>query len=97
MALSKSRKGALIAENASVSLLKDTAKVLALVEALNDIQRSLMRRDYEMVLLSMGPKRKTPQVSYKDSDGDWNFIQGSSLLTALINYGEQLTDTEKVD
>lgn len=56
-----------------------------------------MRKDYEMVLLSMGPKRKTPQVSYKDSDGDWNFIQGSSLLTALINYGEQLTDTEKVD
>lgn len=96
MALSKDRKNAIVAENASVSLLKDTAKVLALVEALNDIQRSLAKKDYEMCLLSLGPKRKTPQVSYKDSDGDWNFIQGSSLLTALINYGEQLLDYEKV-
>jgi len=97
MALRKDRKGAIVAENASVSLLKDPAKALCLVEALNDLQKSLQKKDYEMVLLSMGPKKKTPQIAWKDGDGDWNFIQGASLLTALINYGEQLTELDKVD
>lgn len=95
MALKKDRKDAIIVENASVGLLKDPTKVLCLVEALNDIQRSLMRKEYELVLLSMGPKKKTPQIAFKDRDGDWDFIPAASLLTALIKYGEQLTELEK--
>jgi hypothetical protein len=85
-------------ENASVSLITDPTNALLLVEALNDIQRSLKTGAYKTVMLSIGPKKNSPQISIKDEEEDWQNVQGATLITALINYGKMVTNaTEEED
>lgn len=97
MPLKKDKPSAKPVVNASLDLVTDPANALLLVEAFNDIQRSLRNKDYQMVVLSLGMKLRSPQISIKDSEGDWENIPGSTLLTAMINYGKAITNADLED
>lgn len=67
-------------------LIENPGALVAIQEALDDLETGLVYRQYQLVILGRGMKLDTPQLRIKTGFNEWMSFEGSCLAEALVVY-----------